>query len=368
LAENRLEVLTEINPEGSEVEKAEDYLTTARLLKGFEASKAIGELEITPSFFGKKLPEQTAEAPIFNHPEIQWLYEYDLAISEDKIDTILALPRVTLIQDLETVLKDCINRHEYFISSELGREKTTMALHAIFFLTELKASESLKAITHFLSYDEEFLDYWLGDFITEEIWSCFYFLGKEQQDLIKDFLVQPNTYTYCKTAATTALEQMAIYYPEMENELHHTFKEVYAKFEAATTADDLIDSSFLGSSMSDAFDCNFKDLLPTIQLLFNKGYISEDVCGDYDELIQNYENKADYKFKQKDIKNLKELYTEVCTIWYSNQDDNKFDMFDDYELIKETPLLPIRTEPKTGRNDPCPCGSGKKYKKCCLKD
>ncbi|MBP9639158.1 MAG: SEC-C domain-containing protein [Enterococcus sp.] len=21
---------------------------------------------------------------------------------------------------------------------------------------------------------------------------------------------------------------------------------------------------------------------------------------------------------------------------------------------------------KIGRNDPCPCGSGKKYKKCCL--
>jgi preprotein translocase subunit SecA len=24
-----------------------------------------------------------------------------------------------------------------------------------------------------------------------------------------------------------------------------------------------------------------------------------------------------------------------------------------------------RDEPKVGRNDPCPCGSGKKYKKCC---
>ncbi len=24
-----------------------------------------------------------------------------------------------------------------------------------------------------------------------------------------------------------------------------------------------------------------------------------------------------------------------------------------------------RPEPKVGRNDPCPCGSGKKYKKCC---
>jgi len=25
----------------------------------------------------------------------------------------------------------------------------------------------------------------------------------------------------------------------------------------------------------------------------------------------------------------------------------------------------VRSEPKVGRNDPCPCGSGKKYKKCC---
>lgn len=24
----------------------------------------------------------------------------------------------------------------------------------------------------------------------------------------------------------------------------------------------------------------------------------------------------------------------------------------------------VRTEPKIQRNDPCPCGSGKKYKKC----
>ncbi|MCG2879304.1 SEC-C domain-containing protein, partial [Obesumbacterium proteus] len=23
------------------------------------------------------------------------------------------------------------------------------------------------------------------------------------------------------------------------------------------------------------------------------------------------------------------------------------------------------TKPQVGRNDPCPCGSGKKYKKCC---
>ncbi|WP_420810705.1 SEC-C metal-binding domain-containing protein [Desulfovibrio ferrophilus] len=25
-----------------------------------------------------------------------------------------------------------------------------------------------------------------------------------------------------------------------------------------------------------------------------------------------------------------------------------------------------RETPKIGRNEPCPCGSGKKYKKCCM--
>ena len=27
--------------------------------------------------------------------------------------------------------------------------------------------------------------------------------------------------------------------------------------------------------------------------------------------------------------------------------------------------IPVRNDNKVGRNDPCPCGSGKKYKKCC---
>jgi len=32
------------------------------------------------------------------------------------------------------------------------------------------------------------------------------------------------------------------------------------------------------------------------------------------------------------------------------------------------PVEPIKSQEKTpGRNDPCPCGSGKKYKHCCLK-
>ena len=39
------------------------------------------------------------------------------------------------------------------------------------------------------------------------------------------------------------------------------------------------------------------------------------------------------------------------------------------ELYKEQKLSKTVVKgPKVGRNDPCPCGSGKKYKKCCGRD
>lgn len=33
--------------------------------------------------------------------------------------------------------------------------------------------------------------------------------------------------------------------------------------------------------------------------------------------------------------------------------------------VEGMPAIPVRREEKVGRNDPCSCGSGKKYKKCC---
>ena len=33
----------------------------------------------------------------------------------------------------------------------------------------------------------------------------------------------------------------------------------------------------------------------------------------------------------------------------------------------QNPVTTVKVDQKTGRNDPCPCGSGKKFKKCCGK-
>ena len=46
--------------------------------------------------------------------------------------------------------------------------------------------------------------------------------------------------------------------------------------------------------------------------------------------------------------------------------DMPFDPFADPDDFEAFPMPYTRPDPKIGRNDPCPCGSGKKYKKCCL--
>lgn len=48
---------------------------------------------------------------------------------------------------------------------------------------------------------------------------------------------------------------------------------------------------------------------------------------------------------------------------------SKEDVEEEEKLLKETKKVdPIHAEQSPDRNDPCPCGSGKKYKKCCGKE
>ena len=47
--------------------------------------------------------------------------------------------------------------------------------------------------------------------------------------------------------------------------------------------------------------------------------------------------------------------------------DSFFESMSDEKQENTRIIEPVRTEKKIGRNEPCPCGSGKKYKKCCGK-
>jgi hypothetical protein len=73
--------------------------------------------------------------------------------------------------------------------------------------------------------------------------------------------------------------------------------------------------------------------------------------------------KADLPTREQRQKLFAEKYglpSQVADAW---SDDGDLD--EDYSESDEDDDI-IRANPKVGRNDPCPCGSGNKYKKCCL--
>ncbi|MEH6996493.1 SEC-C metal-binding domain-containing protein [Neobacillus drentensis] len=52
-------------------------------------------------------------------------------------------------------------------------------------------------------------------------------------------------------------------------------------------------------------------------------------------------------------------------IWRKVALEREMDFRSETRQWNSLPGVPVRNDDKVGRNDPCPCGSGEKYKKCC---
>jgi tetratricopeptide (TPR) repeat protein len=356
LAENRLEILREIAPEHPDTGEAEAYLIVIRFKKAAERflEESKQKISTTPI---KTLPKfNKTAAPKFNHPEIQNLYNFGFDIPSEKLKQIIALPRATVIEDLERILEDAVERYDYFSNLEWQKEIHNFALHAIFLLEEINATESLPKILSFLKNDSEFNDLWLGDFLTESLWNCIYRLGFNNTSILKEFLLQPGIDTYCKTAVTEALSQMVLHHSEKRAEILSVFTEVFTVFSEATLEDNLIDSDFLGLSIGDAMQCKLHELLPIIKVLYEKAYVSNGICGKYEVVEKEFFTPVK-KYNKRNVLNIFELYDDVLNSWYAYREkEDPIDYF----------IPPPAVSNKIGRNEPCPCGSGKKYKKCCL--
>lgn len=70
-------------------------------------------------------------------------------------------------------------------------------------------------------------------------------------------------------------------------------------------------------------------------------------------------NWRGHDFNEIEVENIKNAIApnvrEIHAFWLERRGD---------DMSSSQPAR--RQEPKVGRNDPCPCGSGKKYKRCCL--
>ncbi|MBO5386425.1 SEC-C domain-containing protein [bacterium] len=64
------------------------------------------------------------------------------------------------------------------------------------------------------------------------------------------------------------------------------------------------------------------------------------------------------KYKRRYVNN--KIISSTTVLYRSNAFSSTLGIIEDNENKPQ-----IDTTQKIGRNDPCPCGSGKKYKKCC---
>jgi tetratricopeptide (TPR) repeat protein len=358
LAENRLEILKDIAPNHPDTKAAESFIFEMVMLKGMERYEKESKLRIKPDSI-KSVPESwNSEPPHFIHSEIEYLYQFGIDIPHELLNEIIRLPHVTLIADLEKILSDAADRYNYFSESGYEEETHSFVLHALFLLGEINAEEGLPKILSFLEYDYEFVDFWLGEHKTETIWQSIYRLGLSNKVLLKQFLVKPGIDTYSKTAVSVALCQMSLHHPEMRDEILSIYQEVLTIFAEADPDENLIDSELLGLIIGDTVDCKLNELLPIIKVLYDKGYVALGINGDYDD-VEKLFSKVERSDHKQDLYNIFELYANVLGTW------------DGYKEHKQvSPYKPVMPQQavseKIGRNEPCPCGSGKKYKKCCM--
>ena len=373
-AEARLQMLEEIDPDHPDTEAVFNQMMSFRLEKGQE--RWLREKELAIAVVADKHPPKNNEKNplVFNHPIIAELYNHNFEINQSILREILALPHETVVADLENLLKDSVNRYHYFLDKADEDDSLYFPIHALLLLAELKSDSSLPVILDVLSYDSDFIDFWFDGFVTEDLWLIYFKFAENNLHALKNFLFTPGIDTYVKSAVSGAFLQLFLYEKITKDELTLLYQTIFEGFLEADIDGNVIDSDMLAFMVCETRDAGLKELLPTLKKLYDKGYISEGICGTYKDVANDIGTRPNRKEK-KTMQTIFQYYDELVETWFKHEERTK--------LLRKNPVVsnndksfipppPSTVQPfplvsnKVGRNDPCPCGSGKKYKKCCM--
>lgn len=366
-AEIRYNVMHELDPDAAETKLAYKYILTARMRAGRKRYEEEQRTKISVIAKPQEI-KLTNRPPEFIHQEIEWLYNNGLYIGREKLSAILSLPKGTLVQDLELVLQDSIDRFGYFNAlSEEGKwdeEKMTFVIHAVSLLGELGATESIWVIFDVLSQSNDYLNLYFGDFVTSGLWEPLYKIASNQLEACKQFMFRPGMDTFARTVISEMNVQIAFYHPERRSEVLDWYDEVIGFFLDSNLEDNVIDSDLIGLMICDVLDIKGSRLLPQIEQLFEQEIVSTGICGNWVEVSEAFKRPDSFDHR-REILSIADRYEEITSSWAGYNQRDGTEKYTDSDLFLPF-ITPVKAEPKIGRNEPCPCGSGKKYKKCCL--
>ena len=378
-AEKIISLIKSIAPDTDYLKDTQMMLLTLRGLKNIQKNKI--EIESKPKvvYLSYDKTIQTDNPPIFNHPEqIQNLHVYNFKLPNNILNDILKLPRVTLVPDLETIVLDAIRRHEFYLSIEKSQDSDCL-IHALFILAELNCEKSLDLFLELLRQGQELLDFWFADITLEDLWEIGSKLGINQLDKLSSFICEPGIWEYSKVCILKSVEQL--YFNNKIDKIKTVswFKSIINYHLNNPHIDNLIDSNVISDIICVLMDLRIVDeFITEIEKLFNNGWVLTQVCGTLNIVMEDGTRSSNEKMYKHEICNIYNRYKLLARKYNKTDEEdaedekrqtlafNKF--MSEQNEEQELPLDDfMRSETKVGRNDPCPCGSGKKYKKCCLK-
>ncbi|MFO7933241.1 MAG: DUF1186 domain-containing protein [Bacteroidales bacterium] len=325
-ADRRYEIMEKIAPDHPDTEQVFPHIVKVRLEMAEKQWKEEERTRISVVSEGPGKKHQTAIPPEFINKEIHWLYENDMRIDPGKLKQILSLDRDELIRDLRAVLKDSIYRFEYFsnVMEEEGwqEEKVDFALHAVYLLGELRATQCLPDVLETFSQGEESIELWYGDFITGNLWEPLYYIGNNQLPLLKEFVLTPGIDTYARTEVCSCITQVYHHHPERKQEVADWFRDLFTSLAAARLNDNIVDSDFIALAICDAMELTDPSLLPEIRDLYRLGYVSQGICGSYEQIERDFTTPR-VSFQKRELLNIFDRYHEIITTWagYTEEDE-----------------------------------------------
>lgn len=316
---------------------------------------------------------QTSEPPQFHFIEMEELYRNSLDISPEITQKILSFPRKPLIEDLEKVVNDALFRYEYWSDynaaiDEWDEKIFNFPLHAIFLLVELDAKESLPVIWNLIKQGDELCSFYFEDHLTETLWEAFYLLGKDNLELLKTYALEPNIYGFSKSPIHQAVSQILLYEPERRTEVLNWYESILKRLIERVDAGEEPPYEEVASLVMDLTNLNAKELLPLIRVVYEKDMVDEFVAGEYEDTIEHINRKKEsYVMKRHDDFHARWKY--ISDTWFGYQPKENRPLPPPIPISKsiETVNSKPKLDKKVGRNDPCVCGSGKKFKKCCIR-
>jgi hypothetical protein len=221
-------------------------------------------------------------------------------------------------------------------------------LHAVRLLGELQAAVAVEPLLPLLSWDDD----WLG----EELPVALGRIGMPSMAPLRDMLFDPSGDVFVRGRAGTGLAKIAEYHPDRREEIVALLTAFLDDRE--TSAPDR--ETLNGFVISDLVELNAKEALPAIQRAFEADRVDTMITGlaDVERDLSRPDDISLHEWWRQNP-----LYPMVPG-FTGELRPQPAPVPQPHIASQLAPALP-RAHRKVGRNDPCPCGSGKKYKRCC---